>query len=165
MLETQAVIGRIQLRRMNDWAAARKRYAEGIWAACAEFEALRVPQVRCASCTGSCAAECKACEHAHYKCYVYVQPERLALGWSRDRIIEAIIAEGVPCYHGSCSEVYLEKAFDGTGWRPRTRLAKAKELGETSLMFLVHPTLNDAEIKKTFDVIKQVMSQATKKRR
>jgi dTDP-4-amino-4,6-dideoxygalactose transaminase len=158
MLETQAVIGRIQLRRMDDWAAARKRNAEGIWAACAEFEALRVPQVRCASCTGGC----EACEHAHYKCYVYVQPERLALGWSRDRIIEAIIAEGVPCYHGSCSEVYLEKAFDGTGWRPAHRLSVARELGETSLMFLVHPTLTEAEISKTCSVIQQVMIHASK---
>jgi dTDP-4-amino-4,6-dideoxygalactose transaminase len=77
-----------------------------------------------------------------YKCYAYVQPERLARAWSRDRIIEAINAEGVPCFQGSCSEVYLEKAFDGTGWRPAERLPVARELGETSILFLVHPTLD-----------------------
>ena len=161
MLEMQAVIGRIQLRRMNEWAAARKRNAQAIWAACAEFSVLRVPQVQCASCPGGCAAAGTTCEHAHYKCYVYVQPERLAPGWSRDRIVEAIMAEGVPCYQGSCSEVYLEKAFEGTGWRPDGRLPVAKHLGETSIMFLVHPTLTQAEIKKTCEVIRKVMVQAS----
>ena len=101
------------------------------------------------------------CEHAHYKCYAYVQPERLAPGWTRDRIVEAIIAEGVPCYQGSCSEVYLEKAFDGTGWRPEVRLPVARALGETSVMFLVHPTLTQVEIDKTCEVIRKVMAQAS----
>jgi dTDP-4-amino-4,6-dideoxygalactose transaminase len=83
-------------------------------------------------------------------------------GWSRDLIIEAINAQGVPCYQGSCSEVYLEKAFEETGWRPTKRLPVARELGENSLMFLVHPTLTDAEILKTCKAIEQVMSQASK---
>jgi dTDP-4-amino-4,6-dideoxygalactose transaminase len=161
MLEMQAVIGRIQLRRMNEWAAARKRNAQAIWAACAEFTVLRVSQVKCASCPGGCASAGTTCEHAHYKCYVYVQPERLAPGWSRDRIVEAIMAEGVPCYQGSCSEVYLEKAFEGTGWRPEVRLPVARLLGETSIMFLVHPTLTQAEIKKTCEVVRKVMVQAS----
>jgi dTDP-4-amino-4,6-dideoxygalactose transaminase len=160
MMEMQAVIGRIQLRRMPEWAAARKRNAEAIWAKCREFSALRVPKIKCASCPSSCHAAGASCEHAHYKCYVYVQPERLADGWSRDRIVETIAAEGVPCYQGSCSEVYLEKAFDGTGWRPEVRLPVAKELGETSIMFLVHPTLTSAEIDKTCGAIQKVMRQA-----
>jgi dTDP-4-amino-4,6-dideoxygalactose transaminase len=161
MLEMQAVIGRIQLARMPEWAAARKRNADAIWAACREFSAMRVPQVKCASCPGACHAAVASCEHAHYKCYAYVQPERLADGWSRDRIVETITAEGVPCYQGSCSEVYLEKAFDGTGWRPEARLPVAKLLGETSVMFLVHPTLTQSQIDNTCEVIRKVMVQAT----
>jgi dTDP-4-amino-4,6-dideoxygalactose transaminase len=161
MLEMQAVIGRIQLARMNEWATARKRNAETIWAACAEFTALRVPQVRCASCSGGCATAGAGCCHAHYKCYVYVQPERLAPGWTRDRIMEAINAEGVPCYQGSCSEVYLEKAFDGTGWRPQERLPVAKLLGETTIMFLVHPTLTQAEVSKSCEAVRRVMRVAS----
>jgi dTDP-4-amino-4,6-dideoxygalactose transaminase len=161
MLEMQAVIGRIQLRRMSNWAAARKRNAGAIWSACRDFPALRVPQVKCVNCLGSCLANNAGCEHAHYKCYVYVAPERLAAGWTRDKIIEAINAQGVPCYQGSCSEVYLEKAFDGTGWRPEIRLSVAKVLGETSLMFLVHPTLTEAEIAKTCEAIRSVMVEAS----
>ena len=148
MLEMQAVIGRIQLKRMPEWTKLRTRNSDAILAACRQFAALRVPSV---------AADII---HAHYKCYVYVEPEALADGWSRDRIVEQINATGVPCYQGSCSEVYLEKAFDNTGWRPETRLATAQELGETSLMFLVHPTLTEAEIRQTCDAIQTVMGQA-----
>ena len=84
----------------------------------------------------------------------------MADGWSRDRIMNEIVARGVPCYSGSCSEVYLEKAFDGTPWRPAERLPVARELGETSLMFLTHPTLTPAEIDKTCAVIREVMVMA-----
>lgn len=148
MLEMQAVIGRIQLKRMPEWTKLRTRNADAILAACRQFAALRIPPVA------------EDIVHAHYKCYVYVEPETLADGWSRDRIVEQINALGVPCYQGSCSEVYLEKAFDNTGWRPETRLATAQELGETSLMFLVHPTLTEAEIRQTCDAIQTVMGQA-----
>jgi dTDP-4-amino-4,6-dideoxygalactose transaminase len=189
MLEMQAVIGRIQLGRMAEWTVARTRNAEAIWAACRKFDALRVPGFGCLGCDGDgsrvkpgmtvdlsrCARndsttviarseatrQSSGCAHAHYKCYVYVKPDQLAEGWSRDRIVEAINAQGVPCYQGSCSEVYLEKAFDGTGWRPEPRLAVAKALGETSLMFLVHPTLTEIEIEKTCHAIEHVMGLAT----
>ncbi len=164
MLEMQAVIGRIQLRRMAEWARQRQanaaRLSEALLPFVGEGCAVRLPNFGCASCQGQCGAA--GCEHAQYKFYAYVRPENLALGWSRDRIIEAINSEGVPCYQGSCSEVYLEKAFDDTGWRPSHRLPVARELGETSLMFLVHPTLTEAEISKTSIVIQQVMCQASK---
>lgn len=163
MLEMQAAIGRIQLRQISDWVAARKRNASAIWTALSHFAALRVPQIRCASCSGACNLEGTACEHAHYKCYVYVRPKLLAPGWSRDRIIDTINAQGIPCYQGSCSEVYLEKAFDDTGWRPQERLPVARELGETSLMFLVHPTLTQAEIDNACEVIKNVIAEASLK--
>lgn len=148
MTEVQGVIGRIQLKRMGDWTAARTRNAERIWSACRQHEALRVPVLP------------DDCVHAHYKCYVQIRPEQLTAGWSRDRIIEEIVARGVPCYQGSCSEVYLENAFDNTSWRPAERLPVARELGETSLMFLVHPTLTEAEIDKTCAVIEEVMGLA-----
>ena len=102
-----------------------------------------------------------SCLHAYYKYYVYLRPQALAPEWSRDRVIESINAEGVPCFQGSCSEVYLEKAFDGTGWRPTARLPVARELGETSLMFLIHPTLTDKEMQRSVDVIQRVLAKAS----
>jgi dTDP-4-amino-4,6-dideoxygalactose transaminase len=150
MLEVQAAIGRIQLRRMEDWHLQRIDNAEKIWTACREIQGLRVPVVP------------QVIEHAAYKCYVFVEPTSLKAGWDRDRILQEIADRGVPCYSGSCSEVYLEKAFDDTGWRPRERLPVARELGETSLMFLVHPGLTDAEIGKSVNVIKEVMALAVR---
>lgn len=152
MLETQAVVGRLQLQRMAEWTTQRNAHAQQILAAAAECPVLRVPQAPLGP----------EDVHAQYKCYVFVRPERLAPGWDRDRIMQAIVAEGVPCYSGSCSEVYLEKAFDGSGWRPEQRLPVAQELGETSLMFLVHPTLTAAEIERSAQVLRQVCLLADK---
>ena len=148
--ELQSVIGRVQLGYMPTWHEARKRNAKKIMAAAKTCPALRVPDVP------------DNFEHAWYKAYVFVRPELLSEGWSRNRIIGEINALGVPCYEGTCSEVYLEKAFDNTGWRPATRLPIAKALGETSLMFLVHPTLTEAEISKICAVIQDVMQLASK---
>ena len=161
MLEMQAAIGRIQLRRMQAWSAKRAANAQFIWAACRQHAAVLVPNFGCnaSSCDDACVSR-SGCDHAHYKCYVYVQPEQLASGWSRDRIVQAINAQGVPCNQGSCSEVYLEKAFDGTGWRPAERLPTARELGDTSIMFLVHPTLTQAEIDLTCEVVGKVLAEA-----
>lgn len=149
MLEVQAVIGRIQLGRMEAWQAARLQNAQAIWSAASSLSALRVPEVP---------AEI---QHAAYKCYVFVRPEHLKDGWSRDRILNEISSRGVPVFSGSCSEVYLEKAFDNTGWRPVERLPHAKELGETSLMFLVHPTLTQQEIVLTCKTLTDVIQQAS----
>lgn len=148
MLEMQAVIGRIQLRRMPEWHGRRKAHAERLAATCLALPGLRMPLPP------------EDMEHAWYKFYAFVRPETLASGWSRDRIMDEVNAAGVPCYSGSCSEVYLEKAFVDTGWRPVERLPVAKDLGETSLMFLVHPTLTDEEIEKTCKVLAAVMSRA-----
>ena len=149
MLEVQAVIGRIQLRRMQGWHRARLSNAQSIWKAARHLPALRVPQLPAED------------VHAAYKCYVFVRPECLKPDWSRDRILIEINARGVPAFSGSCSEVYLEKAFDNTGWRPAQRLEHAKELGETSMMFMVHPTLTSQEIELTCKVISEVVQQAS----
>jgi len=148
MTEMQAVIGRIQIKRMPVWQARRITYAKQIWDAARQCRALRVPSIP------------EYIEHAAYKCYVFVKAKELKKGWSRDGIVKKIVALGVPCYSGSCSEVYLEKAFDNTGFRPEKRLVNARELGESSLMFLVHPTLTKDEVKKTCDVIIHVMGLA-----
>lgn len=149
MMEVQAVIGRIQLRRMQEWQASRGRNLQFIWDAARCLPALRVPDFP------------EDNVHAAYKCYVFVRQECLKDGWSRDRILNEIASRGVPAFSGSCSEVYLEKAFDNTDLRPRERLSNAKELGETSMMFLVHPTLTASEIELTCKVLSDVMGLAS----
>jgi dTDP-4-amino-4,6-dideoxygalactose transaminase len=148
MLEMQAVIGRIQLKRMPQWQASREANAEAIWRCAEQLPGLRVP------------ARPAEIRHAAYKCYVFVEPAQLKPGWDRDRILQEVADLGVICFSGSCSEVYLEKAFDNTPWRPMQRLPVARELGETSLMFLVHPTLTQAEIDTTCSALTAVMQKA-----
>lgn len=149
MLEMQAAIGRIQLQRMPLWSAQRRVNAKRIGATCQRYAAVRVP---CVSAD---------IEHAYYKYYVFVKPENLADGWTRDRIINEISDRGVPCMQGTCPEVYLEKAFDNTNYRPLNRLKVAQELGETSIMFLVHPTLTATDMDQTCQTIDEVLAMAT----
>lgn len=150
MLEMQAAIGRIQLKRLqNEWHEKRLENANAIWNVARTLKGVRVPDIP------------SHIDHAAYKCYLFVKPEELRQGWDRDRILNEINTLGVPCFSGSCSEVYLEKAFDDTSYRPKERLPVAKKLGETSLMFLVHPTLSSSEIEYTCTAIKKVMEGAT----
>jgi len=149
MTEMQAVIGRIQLTRMADWTAKRQASGKAIDRDVSDLNIVRTVKIP------------DYIEHAEYKHYLFVQPEYLADGWTRDRIVETIFANGVPAFQGSCSEVYLEKAFDNTPWRPKNRLKNAVELGETSLMFLVHPTLTEEEVEQTSNVIRSVLTQAS----
>jgi dTDP-4-amino-4,6-dideoxygalactose transaminase len=149
MSEVQAVIGRIQLRRMADWTARRTANAKQMEEMLTPCKAVRLPVAP------------PGLQHAWYKFNAFIRPEALASGWGRDRIMSEINAAGVPCYSGSCAEVYLEKAFDGTGWRPAQRLSVARELGETNLMFLVHPTLTPTEIRRAAEVTRAVVERAT----
>ena len=149
MTEMQGVIGRIQLKRMFDWHTKRFNNASEIWNTSRQCKGLRVPNIP------------DYIKHAAYKCYVFVELNKLKKEWNRDKIIKEINTLGVPCYSGACPEVYLEKAFDNTGLRPKERLINAQELGKSALMFLVHPTLSNDEIKKTCDAITSVMNQAT----
>ncbi|HDR0642643.1 DegT/DnrJ/EryC1/StrS aminotransferase family protein [Pasteurella multocida] len=147
MMEIQAAIGRIQLTKMPEWTKKRNQNMQRILTAFADS-----PYFTQHTLTPDYV-------HAAYKCYVQVNSKTLPQGWDRDRIMQHINALGVPCYSGSCSEVYLEKAFDHTTWRPNKRLENAKQLGETSLMFLVHPTLTESDISRCVEVIKTVIEQ------
>lgn len=146
LTEMQSAIGRVQLRKLPQWIKRRQDNASVLTEAFSSIPAFRVT------------VPPEEIGHAYYKYYVFVRPEMLKDGWDRDRIMAAVNAEGIPCFSGSCSEIYLEKAFDGI--RPDERLPVAKELGETSLMFLVHPTLNAADMKDTCLAVEKVMSVA-----
>lgn len=148
LTEMQSAIGRLQLRKLDRWIAQRRRHAEQLSDCFDQIPALRVTRSP---------AEIG---HAYYKYYVFVRPEKLATAWDRDRIMAEINLAGVPCFSGSCSEIYLEKAFKGSGWQPAERLKNAVVLGETSLMFMVHPTLSDNAIEATCQAVSKVMAKA-----
>lgn len=149
MTEMQAALGRIQMQRLPMWSRQRAENANVLYAALHVLDALRCPRP---------GADLM---HANYRSYVFVRPERLAGRWSRDRILSEIEARGVPCGVGSCSEIYRERAFSDRDWALLERLPAARQLGDTSLAFLVHPTLDPREMQEAADIIRSVVLQAT----
>lgn len=149
MTEIQSAIGRLQLLKLPKWHDARLNNAKQIWHVAGGFPLFRVPDVPSHS------------EHAAYKCYVFLNLDKLKAGWNQNRVISKINDMGVPCFHGSCSEVYLEKAFKNSSNLPENRLESCRLLGDTSLMFLVHPTLTQREINLTCKVIADVAEMAS----
>jgi len=149
LTEFQSAMGRVLLRKLNSGVERRRELAHQLNHVCSEFPSLRITVPP---------AEVK---HSYYKFYAFVKPEELRNDWTRDRICQAITAEGIPCLVGSCSEIYLEKAFS-SDLRPAQRLPVAQELGETSIMFLVHPTISDGVLEDMCSAIRKVMSVATK---
>jgi dTDP-4-amino-4,6-dideoxygalactose transaminase len=148
LTEMQAAIGRIQLTKLPKWLERRRRNAALLTESFQSQPALRVTQPP------------PHVGHAYYKYYVFVRPERLMAGWDRDRIMAAVSAESVSCFGGSCSEVYREAAFVRAGMGPNEALPIARVLGETSLMFPVHPTLSDDDMFRTCRVVETVLARA-----
>lgn len=148
MLEMQAAIGLVQLGNMAEWTRRRAANSAALAAICARHACVRVPPVP------------EGFGHGNYRFYAFAEPERLASGWSRERIAAEIAALGIPCLHGACPEIYLETAFEGTGWGPSERLPVARELGETSLAMLVHPTLDDNDMARACEALETVLSRA-----
>ena len=150
LTEPQSAIGRVQLRKLPSWTTARTRHAQIFQERLAAVDALRIPTVP------------SHLTHAYYKLYGYLCPEALREGWSRQRIIAEFEERKIPALSGTCSEIYLEKAFQVCDLAPRERLPVARELGETSLMFLVHPTLTPDMVHRTADAIVEVFEKATR---
>jgi dTDP-4-amino-4,6-dideoxygalactose transaminase len=148
MTEMQAAIGRRQLMKLPSWLAVRRRNARLLDTELRDLPGIVLrPQPRSHG-------------HAYYKYYAFIDPDRLASGWSRQRIIEAVTAEGIPCAEGSCSEMYLEKAYADAGLEPTTRLPVARTLGETSVMLMIHPTLRERDVLDTAAAVRKVMHAA-----
>jgi dTDP-4-amino-4,6-dideoxygalactose transaminase len=142
--EIQAAIGRVALRRLDE-SVTQRRHNASLWNdGLKDLKSVRltVPP--------------DDIYHSYYKYYVFIAPDALRPGWSRDRIMQEINLAGVPCSVGCCSEIYLDRAFQALYPVPDP-LPNARNLGLTSLMFLVHPTLREEEtiymIAKTHKVI------------
>lgn len=150
LTEIQAAIGRLQLRKLEDWVAARRRHAALLAEGFASIPGLRLT------------IEPSGIKHAYYRYYAFLQQDTLREDWNQTRVVAAIQAEGVPCFVGSCGEIYREKAFTDAGWQPAQRHPVAKQLSETSLAFLVHATLTEQAMLDTCKAVAKVMHAATK---
>jgi dTDP-4-amino-4,6-dideoxygalactose transaminase len=149
MTEMQAAIGRLQLEKLEKWNESRTKNAHRLIDTLSNYPSIRVP------------VPDADIRHAYYRLYAFVVPEHLRDGWDRDRIMVEINELGIPCFIGSCPEIYNEKAFERAGLKPETPLPNAKALGPVSLAFLVHPTLTDDDLDRSCEAIETVLDQAT----
>jgi dTDP-4-amino-4,6-dideoxygalactose transaminase len=149
LTEMQAALGRIQLARLPEWIQTRRRNAEILTQSLLPTGTVTIP------------APGPDQFHSYYKFYAFVRPEALTAGWTRDRIVRELQAAGVPCGVGSCSEIYLERAFQVAGLAPNQPCLSSRNLGERSLMFLVHPTLTAPQMLEIGSRIRAVLEQAS----
>ena len=149
MTEMQAGIGLLQLGKLDRWVADRNRNATILNRHLAALPAIRtvLPPAPIVN--------------AYYKYYAFVRPDRLRPGWSRDRILAALIARGIPAGSGICPEIYREQAFVGTSSAPLARLRVSQMLGETSLMLPCDQTLGVADVERMARTVASVMSKAS----
>lgn len=149
MTEMQSVIGRIQLKKLPGWLQMRRQRAQILVEALGSLPAVRIP------------VPDKPIEHAFYKFYLFLRPEVLRPGWDRDRILQEAVHQGVRCFSGSCSEIYLEKAFETYGLRPAHRRTTAEILGKTSLMFQVDPSVDEKKLYETAEIMRDIIQAAS----
>jgi dTDP-4-amino-4,6-dideoxygalactose transaminase len=143
-------LGRLQLKKLDGWVEKRRQNAQILNDGFVKIEGLMVHYPNPES------------YHSYYKYYAFIEPQYFKAGWTRDRIMGEINARSIPCGVGSCSEIYLEEAFTKLGYGPKGRLPNARQLGETSLMFQVHPTLDEPSMQRMIEVVREVMALAVK---
>jgi len=147
LTELQSAIGRIQLKKLPEWLAIRRLYAAMIIDDLSDVSGLNIHVPR------------DGIQHAYYRFYASIDLGSLHHDWNQDRVISAIAAEGIPCFHGSCSEIYREKAFESL-MSDRYPLPNAQLSGQGSIALLLHPTLQEEHIERTIEVVRKVLHRA-----
>jgi len=147
LTEMQSAIGRLQLKKLPRWLAIRRRYAAMMIEGMSDIPGLNVR------------APDEGIQPAWYRFYAMIDANALAVDWNQNRIIEAISTEGIPCFHGSCSEIYREKAFESLSGS-RYPLPNAHSASHSSLALLLHPTLKEEHIERTIKVVRGVFQRA-----
>jgi dTDP-4-amino-4,6-dideoxygalactose transaminase len=150
MTEMQAAIGRVQLGKLDDWVRLRRNNAQYLSRRLSSLPWVSLPE------PGG------DFFHSYYKYYLTLNAEGLRTDWDRDRIVAEINAKGMPCLAGVCPEIYREQAFVRTGFGPAKCLPVANDLGQRSILLLVHPTISSEELVNYADIVSDILKGALK---
>ena len=134
MTEMQAAIGNTTLPKVSGWVDRRQVLARLLDNHFSDHPAFR---------TTVPAADIR---HSYYKYYVFLRPDRISSGWTRDRLLETLHQRDVPAYTGICGEIYREGVFEDGGFAPDQRHPIAVQLSETAIMIPIHPNLTDQSV-------------------
>mgnify|MGYP001163274892 CR=1 FL=1 len=140
MTEIQASVGIDALDHLENWIQIRRRHANIFNKTLADVKLVRltIPDEKY--------------YHAYYKYYCFIRPCYLKKGYHRDSIITRLNEMSIPCFQGTCGEVYREKAYN-----LNLNLPVARELAETSIMFLVDPSYSSETIQEIAYKVKKVL--------
>ena len=150
LTEVQSAVGRIQLSRLEEWNKQRQANANILIKSLEFCPSVRVPKPG------------EDLIHAWYKFYAFINFSKMSTDWSRVKLLEELYDAGINSFSGSCGEVYLEESFQKNGFVPKNRLKVAEELGRTSIMFEVHPTLTEDEMSIRAEKISKVLNKSLK---
>ena len=149
LTEMQAAIGINQLKYLKSRVEKRNKNCFKIWNSIKEFKSVIIPKIQ------------KNFFHAGYRCYFLINKKKLKKNWSRNKIIFEMRKNNVPCFQGSCSEMYLEKFYKKTFFLKNERYKNAKILSENSIALLVDHTISIKKINFMIKKLRQILYFAT----
>ena len=137
MTEMQAAIGLCQLQKLKEWVNIRQRNSQILNRVLSEITELSIPEIPLG--------------HACYRFVAYTtgaNAEQL-----RNKLLDILQEQGLPAMQGACPEIYQEEVFGLSHLNPISinrgqldqdgRLPVARRLGETSLTFFCHHTIDE----------------------
>jgi dTDP-4-amino-4,6-dideoxygalactose transaminase len=149
MTEVQAAIGLKQLSKLNAWISRRNVIAQKLVAALSQASFIKFPSVSHSDVT-----------HAYYRVYglIDLKSQSDAENHSlRNEFVASLSEMGLPCFSGSCSEIYLEKAFES--YYDGQRMPNAKYYAERAFCLLAHPTITDDQVNQAVKLIKTLLKK------
>lgn len=150
MTEFQAAIGLKQLEKLPRWIVQRNANAKAVIDTLKQFDFIDLPILQ----------KVDGNQHAYYRLYAKVKADVDIEGLSgetlRNFLIDRLVASGVPCFFGSCAEIYREKLF--TNMAPKKRLPNAATFSDNAFCFLVHHTITSEQMDLMTNNIKQVLT-------
>ncbi|MCL2024312.1 MAG: DegT/DnrJ/EryC1/StrS family aminotransferase [Coriobacteriia bacterium] len=150
MTEFQSALGLAAFDELEGWLAQRAANAAVLVDAMAELPGIEPVVVNA-----------KEDTYAYYRLYARLNLELLADGWTRNRVIDALNAEGVPVQYGSCALIGREEAFANAGIAVTAELPGAQAVHEATLAFFVHPTATEADMADVATALYKVLTAST----
>jgi dTDP-4-amino-4,6-dideoxygalactose transaminase len=153
MTEFQAAIGIKQLAKLKEWIECRNGHARAIIEGLRKFDFIDIPSL----------PQSEGNINAYYRLYAKINSNKLIAGKNsnefRDLLINQMNAEQVPCFFGSCSEIYREKVFVDLGYSPKDRLSNASGWADNGFCFLTHPTITAEQLNRMCNSIEFVLDK------
>ena len=159
MTEMQAAIGRAQLKSLDNQIKKRNFIANLYLNELKNFyqnDIIKKIDFKCETCPlKSSIKKCDKCRHSFYRLNLFVNKNKV----NQIKLIEEFNKNMIECGVGSCPEIYKEKIFKKIKFYSKIKLANAKLLGNSSIMFPITPHKSLYSINKEIKKIKIILKK------